>query len=581
MDLNHLTPDAVRELDLVECEQLAADIREFLISQVNISGGHLGANLGVVELTIALHRAFDSPTERIIFDIGHQAYTHKILTGRGAQFTTFRQREGMSGFPSRAESAHDVLESSHSSTSPAWALGINLADRTRCAVVIGDGALTGGVAYEALNAIGVRRRPVTVVFNDNGRSYARTPSLLTLGEPQESPQVHESAEMFFTALGFAYVGPVAGHDFGELEAAFKKAESIAGPVVVHVRTQKGLGWDKAEQDEVMRLHQVPGTVAVPSVPIDAPVPTAKDAWGASLSDLLCEMAENDERIHVITAAMPDLLCLLEFQRRFPERYHDVGISEQLAVSMAAGLAAQGARPVFAVFATFLTRGLDQLLNDVALHELPVTFVVDRGGVAGGDGASSHGIYDIGLLRMVPGLEIYAPSTPGQLEQILRTAVGRDKGPVALRYAKWKPLDDTGTPVASDTVLRQRGTDLCLLAHGAMIQTAMAAAAVLERDYSVSTTVREVVRLRPSVPEAFADAATHRAVITVEDLSEGSGLYPDLLAHLAESPGPHPATAQVALPAAFLPWGIREDLLAESGVNTTGVVTKARTLLDLP
>jgi len=590
LDLAHLNLADVRHLDRTGCERLAAKIRTFLIENVSRSGGHLGANLGVVELTIAIHRAFDSPTDAILFDIGHQAYTHKVLTGRGGDFATFRERTGMSGFPSRAESPHDRLESSHSSTGPAWGLGITLADGTRSVVVIGDGAMTGGVAYEAMNAIGVRRLPVVIVYNDNGRSYARTPTRLTLGEPCESDATaaedSRNVEQFFTALGFSYVGPADGHEFGDLEAAFDRAAAVDGPVVVHVRTQKGFGWAEAERDEIMRLHQVGGTTAPtgPTAPADEPPPLATNSrpWGQELSDTLCELAERDPRVHVITAAMPDLLCLLEFQRRFPDRYHDVGICEQLAVGLAAGLASQGCRPVFAVFGTFLTRGLDQILNDVALHDLPVTFVVDRGGVAGGDGASSHGIYDVGFLRMVPGIEIYAPTSGEQLSAVLHSAVARTSGPTAVRYAKWKPLrDDDPDRVSTHSVLRRRGSDLCLLAHGAMVQTAMAAAVVLERERGVSTTVWETVRLRPAPTDVFADAARHKAVITVEDLAAGSGLFPDLLAHLATLPGPNPATAQIALPAAFLPWGVREELMAEFGVSTTAVVRRADELLRLP
>ncbi|AUY49099.1 1-deoxy-D-xylulose-5-phosphate synthase [Streptomyces sp. CB01881] len=590
IDLTGLTPEAVRALDTEGCERLAARIRSFLITEVNRTGGHLGGNLGVVELTIALHRVFRSPDDPIIFDIGHQAYTHKILTGRAAGFADFRQRTGMSGFPSREESPHDTMENSHSSTGPAWGLGITLARGTRSVVVIGDGALTGGVAYEAINAIGVRRQPVVIVYNDNGRSYARTMSRLTLGEPCDAetggPEDQRNVELFFTALGFSYIGAVDGHDFGKLEAALADAAGTAGPVVVHVRTQKGLGWSEAEDDDVMRLHQVGGTAgaaAVPAAGDDARLPLGSRSWGDVLGGTLCELAEQDPRVHVITAAMPDSLGLLEFQRRFPERYHDVGICEQLAVGLAAGLASQGCRPVFPVFATFLTRAIDQVVNDVALHGLPVTFVVDRGGVTGGDGASSHGIYDVGLLRTVPGLEIYAPTSGAQLSDLLRSAVARDSGPTVVRYAKWKPLEDEPDGARTSALLRRRGSDLCLLAHGAMVQTAMSAASVLEREHGVSSTVWEVVRLRPAVTEVFADATGHRAVITVEDLMAGTGLYADLLTHLADARhtgGGTPATAEIALPSAFLPIGPRDEVLVEFGVSTAAVVERAEGLLGL-
>jgi 1-deoxy-D-xylulose-5-phosphate synthase len=585
IDLRRLTLAWVRSMSQPECVRLAALIRTFLIENVSRTGGHLGANLGVVELTIAVHRAFASPSDPIIFDIGHQAYTHKILTGRADGFANLRQRTGISGFPSRAESPHDTVENSHSSTGLAWALGMAMAQPKRPVVVIGDGALTGGVAYEAINAIGVRQLPVVIVYNDNGRSYARTVSRLTLGEPADQddsgPAGQPNAERFFTALGFRYMGPADGHDLGQLEAVLADAAAASGPVAVHVRTRKGFGWTAGESDEIMRGHQVAGTAAsaaaVNEIP---PLPASGQPWGDALGGELCELAEKDPRVHLITAAMPDLLGLLEFGRRFPGRFHDVGLCEQLAVGLAAGLASQGCRPVFAVFATFLTRGIDQVINDVALHGLPVTFVVDRGGMSGGDGPSAHGIYDVGLLRMVPGLEIYAPTSRAQLSAILRSAIGRADGPTAIRYAKWKPLQDEPGWSPAPSVLRRRGSTLCLLAHGATVQTAMAAATMMETGHGISTTVWEVVRLRPAPAEVFADAARHNAVITIEELVAGSGLYPDLLAHLAGGTGPGPATAQVALPSAFLPWGVREELLAEFGVSADAVVRSAAQLLKL-
>ncbi|MFD9633875.1 1-deoxy-D-xylulose-5-phosphate synthase [Streptomyces violascens] len=580
--LADLTPAAVQEMSRSECVRLAGTIREFLIENVSKTGGHLGANLGVVELTIAIHRAFDSPSEAVVFDIGHQAYTHKILTGRGGGFAQLRQKDGLSGFPLRAESPHDVLENSHSAMGPAWALGIAIARGTRTAVVLGDGALTGGVAYEALNAIGVRRLPVVVVYNDNGRSYARTMSRLTLGEPLDGGRRREegshNVEQFFGALGYRYVGPVDGHDFDRLDEAFARAGEGDGPVVVHVSTQKGFGWAAAEEHELHRLHQVNGTAPTTAAPV-GPLCTSTQSWGDALGETLCELGAKDPRVHVITAAMPDLLGLLEFQKRFPDRFHDVGISEQLAVGLAAGLASQGCRPVFPVVATFLTRGLDQVLNDVALHGLPVTFVLDRAGVSGGDGPSSHGIYDTGLLRSVPGLDLYAPSSPGQLAAVLRGAVARDDGPTAVRYGKWTPLAGGGEDgAATRSVLRRRGDQVCILTHGAMVGRAMAAADVLDEGHGISASVWEVVRLRPTVADVFADAASHRAVITVEDLVEGSGLYRDLLDHLSRSAGPSPATRQVALSDAFLPWGLRDELLADYGLGVRDIVRHAEDLL---
>ncbi|NUO97505.1 MAG: 1-deoxy-D-xylulose-5-phosphate synthase [Nonomuraea sp.] len=570
-------------MDRAACARLAADIREFLIEHVSVTGGHLGANLGTVELTMAIHRAFDSPAEAIVFDIGHQAYTHKILTGRAGGFPGLRTRAGLSGFPSRAESPHDVLENSHASTGPAWALGIALIRGTRTVVVLGDGALTGGAAFEALNAIGVRQLPVVIAYNDNGRSYAPTMSRLTLGEPwsRRRGDRYEAnhAEQFFGSLGYSYIGPVDGHDLDELDEAFAKAAAVDGPVVVHANTQKGYGWADAERDEIARRHQVGGVFTATARPRPG-LPLGEGSWGEALGRAVCDLGAADPRVHLITAAMPDMLGLLEFKHRFPDRFHDVGISEQLAVGLAAGLAGEGRRPIFPVFATFLTRGLDQVINDVALHDLPVTFVLDRAGVSGGDGPSSHGIYDVGLLRVVPGLEIHAPTGAGQLAAVLQRAVARASGPTAVRYGKWAPLADTAGESGAPAVLRRRGGELCLLAHGAMVQEAMSAAAALEARHRVSSTVWEVVRLRPAVEEVLADAARHRAIITVEDLVEGSGLHPDLLVHLAGTAGPPPATAQMALAPGFFPWGVREDLLAEFGLSTSTIVRRAERLLGL-
>lgn len=569
-DIAHMTPDDVRALDLAGCQELASRIRNFLIQSVSVTGGHLGANLGTVELTIALHRSFNSPHELIIFDTGHQTYTHKILTGRGSEFGSLRQRNGLSGFPSRAESCHDLVENSHASTGAAWALGITLARKSRTIVVLGDGALTGGAAYEALHATGMRNVPVTVVYNDNGRSYAPTVSRLTLGEPEErEPGIPNAVAAFFRALGFNYLGPVDGHNLGELERIFADAAELDGAVVVHAHTQKGYGWQPARLDKVKRLHDVSGDKEVKS-------PDAHpQMWSTALGELLCELAECNDRVHVITAAMPDTLGLLDFQRRFPDRYHDVGICEQLAVGLAAGLASAGCRPVFPVVSTFLTRALDQVIYDVALHELPVTLVLDRAGVTGRDGPSHHGIYDVGLLRTVPGLTIYSPTTRRQLKALLRSSTERDRSPVVIRYPKDTPLPDTGpaTSVPPATKHRQ-GRELCLLAHGATVGMALNASTILEHDHGVSVSMWEITRIHPVDSAVLADAGQHPAVVVVEDLLAGSGVAASLFAHLAMHPGNRPAIAQVALPGEFLPWGGRAEILAEFGITVEGIVQRA-------
>ncbi|MFJ8311041.1 MULTISPECIES: 1-deoxy-D-xylulose-5-phosphate synthase [unclassified Streptomyces] len=568
-----VVPQDVRALDVDGCQRLAADVRAFLIDTVPKTGGHLGANLGTVELTIALHRHFDSPQERIVFDTGHQAYTHKILTGRAARFGTLRARHGLSGFPSRAESEHDTVENSHASTGLAWALGMVLGGARRSVAIVGDGALTGGVAFEALHAIGDRRAPVTVVYNDNGRSYAPTPGRLTLGEPgSESGAdgcVSTAPGMFFTALGLAYIGPVDGHDFTALDDAFGAAAAIRGPVVVHVRTRKGQGWQPALRDGVKRLHDV-------SIPAG---PTGR-GWGSVFGDALCDLAARDGRIHAITAAMPDTLGLLGFRERFPDRYHDVGICEQLAVSLAAGLAVEGMRPVFAVVSTFLTRAVDQVLFDVALHGLPVTFVVDRAGVTGPDGPSHHGIFDVGLLRLVPGLRIFSPVTEDQLRSLLRDAVARESGPVVIRYPKGGPSATLpvvrATPAAT---LCRRGTDVCLLAHGSTVTTALRAAELLDHQHHLSVSVWQATQIHPCPDDILADSARYKVVATVEELIAGSGLAAGIYPFLMQRPQQAPRVVEIALPPRFLPWGSREEILAEFGPGVDEVVRRVTNAME--
>jgi 1-deoxy-D-xylulose-5-phosphate synthase len=377
--------------------------------------------------------------------------------------------------------------------------------------------------------------------------------------------------MFFESLGLRYIGPVDGHDLAALDVAFLAAAQVSDPVAVHVRTQKGHGWAPALQDEVKRLHDV--SAASP------PIRQTPQTWAAVFGDALCDLAERDDRVHVITAAMPDTLGLLGFRERFPDRYHDVGICEQLAVALAAGLAEEGCRPIFAVVSTFLTRAIDQVLFDVALHHLPVTIVVDRAGVTGPDGPSHHGVFDVGLLRMVPGIEIYSPATGCQLVSLLHAAVARERGPVVIRYAKGGPIIEP--PVVHATpwaTLRRRGTEACLLAHGATVATALQAATVLENQHRRSTSVWDVTRLHPCVPEVLADSAKYTAVATVEDLITGTGLAANLYPYLTQRRGPVPNFIEIALPSQFLPWGIREDLLREFGVDAEEVVRRVMNAL---
>src|SRR4051794_14851534 len=483
-------PADVRKLDADQLAVLAAEIRDVLVHTVARTGGHLGPNLGAVELTIALHRGFESPTEPILFDMGHQAYVHKLLTGRADRIETLRQRGGLSGYPSRTESPHDWIENSHASTALSYADGLAKAfavrdERRPVVAVVGDGALTGGMCWEALNNIAGADRPVIVVVNDNGRSYSPTTGgwadhlarlrlrpgyerMLgqvrgALGRPRVvGPPLYEALhgmkrglkdmlapQDMFEDLGLKYVGPVDGHDLTALENSLQLARGFDGPVLVHCVTRKGYGYAPAENDEADQMHQSRGFDPITGLATKA----AGRTWTAVFGDELLRLAEARDDVVAITAAMCEPTGLGEFSRRFPKRFFDVGIAEQHAITSAAGLAMGGLHPVVAVYATFLNRAFDQLLMDVALHRLPVTIVLDRAGITGDDGPSHNGMWDLSILGVVPGLRIAAPRDEATLRELLDEAVAWVEGPTVVRFPK-TPLVD---PVPA--VRRQGGVDV--------------------------------------------------------------------------------------------------------------------------
>lgn len=471
-DLQHLTQAQLHEL--------ACEIRNFLIYKVAATGGHLGPNLGVVELTLALHRVFDSPHDPILFDTGHQAYVHKMLTGRSQDFDTLRKKDGLSGYPSRSESEHDWVESSHASSSLSYADGLAKAFelsgyRNRHVVaVVGDGALTGGMCWEALNNIAASSRPVVIVVNDNGRSYAPTiggfaehmaglrlqPGYERMLEEGRKAMrglpvigefcyqcVHSikagvkdalSPQVMFTDLGLKYVGPIDGHDEQAVESALRHARGFNAPVVVHVVTRKGMGYPPAENDADDQMHACgvidPGTGLATSIP--------GLGWTSVFSEALIELAANRRDVVAITAAMPGPTGLSAFRKRFPDRFFDVGIAEQHAVTSAAGLAMGGMHPVVAVYSTFLNRAFDQIMMDVALHKLPVTMVLDRSGVTGPDGASHNGTWDLSILGVIPGMRVAAPRDGARLREELGEALEVNDGPTAIRFPKGDVGEDT-------------------------------------------------------------------------------------------------------------------------------------------
>ncbi|OLO47048.1 hypothetical protein BKH30_07085 [Actinomyces oris] len=556
-----LNPCRVRSMSEDDVIVLAEIIRSFLIESVTKTGGHLGANLGVVELTIALHRSFNSPETTFIFDVGHQCYTHKIITGRAGGFKELRKQSGLSGFPNRAESVHDVLENSHSSVGPGWALGLILGGAERIVLVLGDGALTGGVAFEGLNAIGVAQAPVTVVYNDNGRSYDATRSRLTAGEPTQSGRTGvKNVQKFFEALGYSYYGPVNGHSIVDMSEVFKSTPGNV-PCVVHVRTAKGHGWPPAERDNVKRMHDVSALNSK----------TVELSWGDLLGRELVQRAEQDSRLHVVTAAMPDTLGLTEFKRRFPERYHDVGMAEQVAVDVCAGLASRGMKPVFPVVSTFMTRTIDQLLYDVALHGLSLLVVLDRAGITGPDGPSHHGLFDIGFTARIPGTRVYAPRTENEFTGVLDSYLTNNvKGITFIRYPKGgpDPKDSRSNIVRWDDANITR----IIVGHGATGAVVKEACRILSDEYGNDEIANIVLScIHPISSADIEKISCCDRVWVVEDALLSCGVADEMRRQL-DKIGSRCLVSQVAFPDEFISAGTRDQLLTEYGIEARYVAS---------
>ncbi|MER7157595.1 1-deoxy-D-xylulose-5-phosphate synthase [Streptomyces lydicus] len=613
-DLDRLGPE--------QLEQLAGEIRTFLVDAVSKTGGHLGPNLGVVELTIALHRVFDSPQDRVLFDTGHQSYVHKLLTGR-QDFSRLRAKGGLSGYPSRAESAHDVIENSHASTVLGWADGLAKANQVRgkddhVVAVIGDGALTGGMAWEALNNIAVAKdRPLVIVVNDNERSYAPTigglanhlatlrttdgyerflargkdilertpvvgkPLYETLHGAKKGLKDFIAPQGMFEDLGLKYVGPIDGHDLVALESALQRAKRFGGPVIVHCLTEKGRGYKPAEQDEADRFHGI--GVIHPDTGL--PVSAGGASWTSVFGDEMVKLGQEREDIVAITAAMLQPVGLGKFAKAFPDRVYDVGIAEQHAATSAAGLATGGLHPVFAVYATFLNRAFDQVLMDVALHKCGVTFVLDRAGVTGDDGASHNGMWDMSLLQVVPGLRIAAPRDADQVRAQLREAVDVKDAPTVVRYSKGKvgPAVEAVRRVGGMDVLREpaesvKRPDVLLVSVGALAPMCLEIADLLDKQ-GISTTVVDPRWVKP-VDEALPGlAARHRVVITVEDNSRAGGVGSAVAQSLRDA-GVDLPLRDFGIPERFLDHASRAEVMAEIGLTApdiarqvTGLVAK--------
>jgi 1-deoxy-D-xylulose-5-phosphate synthase len=610
------SPRDVKELSAEELPQLAAEIRDTLIRIVSKNGGHLGPNLGVVEVTIALHRVFDSPVDRILFDTGHQSYVHKLLTGRYPAFGTLRQRGGITGYANQSESEHDVIENSHASTSLSYADGLAKAYQLRgeshrsVVAVIGDGALTGGMAWEALNNIAAGKdRRLVIVVNDNGRSYQPTigglaDHLASVRVSQRYEQVLDyiktslshtplvgaplfetlhgikkglkdvlQPQVLFEDLGLKYLGPVDGHDEQTVEHALRRARDFGGPVLVHVITRKGFGYPLAEENDEDCLHQVsPAQPAAPAAiapAVAAPVPGRP--WTQVFGDELAAIGAERPDVVAITAAMLHPTGLAKFAAAYPDRVFDVGIAEQHAVTSAAGLALGGMHPVAAIYATFLNRAFDQVLMDVALHRLPVTFVLDRAGVTGPDGASHHGMWDGSILQLVPGLRIAVPRDGTRVAELLREAVAIDDGPTAMRFpgrlatADVPAIGKLGTMDVLRTPADPTRRDVLLLGTGPMAGVCAEAADRLA-DHGIGVTVVDPRWVKPLDTALLAAARQHGLVVTVEDNGRVGG-FGDAVARLLRDSDVDTPVCTFGLEQQFLEHGERAQVLEAQGLTS--------------
>ncbi|MFT4036614.1 MAG: 1-deoxy-D-xylulose-5-phosphate synthase [Thermomicrobiales bacterium] len=609
------SPDDLKRIPLSNLPALADEIRSELITIVSRNGGHLGASLGAVELTIALHWVFSSPRDRIVWDVGHQAYTHKLLTGRRERFTTLRQEGGISGFLSRDESEHDAFGAGHASTSISAALGMAVAfsqgpdpDR-RVVAVIGDGALTGGMAFEALNNAGILDLPFLVILNDNEMSIAPNVGALSqyLDRVRTDPRYNRAKDeiariadrlpqgdllvelgkrwkdsvkeflyhsMIWEELGFTYMGPVDGHDTRGLVEALRQAKLVNGPVFLHVVTEKGRGFAAAKTDRE-RGHAV-------SAPAPKGAPASPPKYQDVFAETVIELANSDPRVVAITAAMPTGTSLAKFQAKHPERFFDVGIAEQHAVTFAAGLAAEGMRPVVGIYSTFLQRAYDQIVHDVCLQRLPVTFALDRAGFAGDDGRTHHGIFDLSYLRCLPNMTVMAPKDENELRMMLTTAIQEIDGPVAIRYPRGAGVGVAMTdtlhplPVGRAEILREGG-DVAILAVGSMVLAADRAADQLQAE-GIQATVVNARFVKPLDARLFRRLADEiGAIVTVEESAAAGGFGSGVLELLSASG--HAAPVRVlGVPDRVFEHASQGRLRELAGLDAAGIAAAARDVL---
>ncbi|CJF61208.1 1-deoxy-D-xylulose-5-phosphate synthase [Priestia megaterium] len=623
MDLTTIkNPEFLKKMSVTQLEELSEEIRRFLITKLSATGGHIGPNLGVVELTLALHKVFDSPKDKFLWDVGHQSYVHKILTGRAGEFDTIRQYKGLCGFPKRDESEHDVWETGHSSTSLSAAMGMAAArdlQKTKAHIVpiIGDGALTGGMALEALNHIGHEQTDMTVILNDNEMSIAPNVGavhsilgrLRTAGKynwvkdelevllkkvPAVGGKLAATAErvkdglkymvvsgMFFEDLGFTYLGPVDGHSYDDLLETLQYAKKTKGPVLIHVITKKGKGYLPAESDKSGAWHGTgPYKIESGDFIKDKNVPIA---WSKLVSDTVLKMAREDERIVAVTPAMPVGSKLEAFQKEFPHRMFDVGIAEQHATTMAAGLATQGMKPFLAIYSTFLQRAYDQVVHDICRQKLNVFIGIDRAGLVGADGETHQGVFDIAFLRHLPNLVIMMPKDENEGQHMVHTALTYEEGPIAMRYARGNGLgveldsELKNIPIGKWDVLKE-GSDTTILTFGTTISMTMDAAAELEKQ-GISVKVVNARFIKPLDEKMLHEIfQTNKPVITVEEAVLQGGFGSAVLEFASEHGYYDTRVERMGIPDRFIEHGSVTKLLEEIGLTKEEIINRVKKLV---
>jgi len=610
------SPADIKSLDRTQLDQLSAEIRQFLIEKVSKTGGHLGPNLGVVELTLAIHKTFDSPKDIVLFDTGHQSYVHKIITGRAGDFDGLRQRGGIAGYPNRAESEHDVIENSHASTALSWGDGISYgftrtgqSDR-HVVVVVGDGALTGGMSWEALNNIAATEsRNLVIVVNDNERSYSPTigglatylstlrvtrgyerfldwgkeflhktpvvgaPIYETLHGMKKGIKDIVAPQGMFEDLGLKYMGPIDGHDIAALEKALAKAKEFGAPVLVHAITEKGRGHQPAVADEAEKFH----AVGIVDPATGAPLAKSTNTWTKVFSEELLAIGRERSDIVAITAAMLGPTGLDKFEKEFPDRTIDVGIAEQHAVTSAAGMAFAGLHPVVALYSTFLNRAFDQLLLDVALHKAGVTFVLDRAGITGDDGPSHHGIWDLAITGIIPTMHVGAPRDGSRLREILREAVAISDAPSMLRFPKGAIQSDIPAferRDGIDVLYRGESADVLLVSIGAMAAIAVEAASMAYRE-GVGVTVIDPRWVKPLPASLVTIAQRYKSVVVLEDGIKHGGIASSI-SEMFRDAGLATPIHSIGIPLEFIEHSKRNEILTDLGITAQSI---ARSIVE--